>query len=153
MQKTVFALAALLALLFVLTTNALATSKVERHPKIRQAISALEAAKNDLQNAAHDYCGHRVEALEAVNQAIDQLNQALASDTARNTRPNAPALVPAAYSVERHPMIQRAINALNAARADLQQAARDFKGHRAEALEAVNRAQEQLRLAIACDKN
>jgi len=134
----------------------------ERHPKIHQAINALQNAKGDLQNAAHDFCGHRVEALESVNEAIKQLNLALESDQAMNTHPNAPAPATASYAPpprggaavgERHPMIRRAINALDAARTDLQQAAHDFKGHRAEALEAVNRAQSELRQALACDKN
>ncbi len=52
----------------------------ERHPKIRQAINALERAKGDLQNAAHDFNGHRVEALEATNTAISRLQAALACD-------------------------------------------------------------------------
>lgn len=32
----------------------------EKHPKIRQAINTLQNAMADLQNAAHDFCGHRV---------------------------------------------------------------------------------------------
>jgi len=142
--------------------RALSRGGGERHPKIHQAINALQVAKGDLQNAAHDFCGHRVEALEAVNEAIKQLNLALESDQAMNTQPNGPSPAMAGYATppggsatagERHPMIRRAINALDAARTDLQQAAHDFKGHRAEALEAVNKAQSQLRQALACDKN
>jgi hypothetical protein len=52
----------------------------ERHPKIRQAIRALQAAKDDLEDASHDFGGHRVEALEAVNNALKQLQQALEAD-------------------------------------------------------------------------
>src|ERR1700745_3648123 len=54
----------------------------ERHPMIQKAIGALEHAKDDLQDAAHDFCGHRVEALEATNNAINQLRLALESDRA-----------------------------------------------------------------------
>ena len=139
------------------------SGRSERHPKIRQAINALEAARGDLQDAARDFCGHRAEALEAVNHAIEQLNLALASDQAANAEHNAPALVMPGYEPplpvgaqrngERHPMIRRAMNALAAAKTDLQQAAHDFKGHRAEAVEAIDRAQNQLRQALACDKN
>jgi hypothetical protein len=143
----------------------------ERHPKIRQAINALQNAKGDLQNAAHDFCGHRVEALEATNNAINQLQKALASDTAMNIPAGAPAFLPVSYlqpiegaapfnprgmgmkGGERHPMIRRAINALEGAKDDLQNAAHDFRGHRVEALEAVNRALNQLQAALACDKN
>jgi hypothetical protein len=49
-------------------------------------------------------------------------------------------------------MIRRAINALERARDDLQRAGDNFCGHKAEALEAVNRALSQLQLALQCDK-
>ena len=52
----------------------------ERHPNIRRAANALRAARTDLQHAAHDYCGHRVEALEATNAALNQLGLALKCD-------------------------------------------------------------------------
>jgi type II secretory pathway pseudopilin PulG len=52
----------------------------ERHPAIRAAIAALEKAKYDLEHAAHDFGGHRAEALEAVNRAIVQLRKALEYD-------------------------------------------------------------------------
>ena len=52
----------------------------ERHPEIRRAIAALERAKTDLQRANHDFGGHRAEALEACNKAIEQLKLALEYD-------------------------------------------------------------------------
>lgn len=52
----------------------------EGHPAIRNAIKALERAKYDLEHADHDFGGHRAEALESVNNAIRQLNQALQYD-------------------------------------------------------------------------
>jgi transcription elongation GreA/GreB family factor len=52
----------------------------ERHPEIRQAIRALERAKDHLQKAAHDFGGHRAEALEACDNAIRQLKLALQYD-------------------------------------------------------------------------
>ena len=54
--------------------------KNERHPEIRQAIRALERAKDHLQKAAHDFGGHRVEAVEACDNAIRQLKLALQYD-------------------------------------------------------------------------
>jgi hypothetical protein len=50
-----------------------------RHPEIHHAMHALENAKSDLEHSAHDYQGHRVKALELVNEAISELQQALAS--------------------------------------------------------------------------
>ena len=52
----------------------------ERHPHIRAAIHELEEAKKELQTAAHDFGGHRVEAIEAIDNAIKQLRQALQYD-------------------------------------------------------------------------
>ena len=49
----------------------------DRHPKIRQAIRALEGAKEDMQHAAHDFGGHREDALRACDEAIRQLQLAL----------------------------------------------------------------------------
>ena len=49
----------------------------DRHPKIRQAIRALQAAKDDMQHADHDFGGHRVDALKACDDAIRQLRIAL----------------------------------------------------------------------------
>jgi len=48
-----------------------------RHPAIRMAIGALERAKADLQGAAHDFGGHRVDAIAACDAAIAQLRLAL----------------------------------------------------------------------------
>ena len=52
----------------------------ERHPTIHRAINALEEAKAYIESAAHDYCGHRVEALEAVNRTLTELKLALDCD-------------------------------------------------------------------------
>jgi hypothetical protein len=46
-------------------------------PNITKALEALQKAQGDLQRAAHDYGGHRQEALNAVNTAIDQLGKCL----------------------------------------------------------------------------
>jgi hypothetical protein len=57
-----------------------AATHLERHPAIRHAIRALEAAKKDMQAAAHDFGGHRVDALAACDNAIAQLKLALQYD-------------------------------------------------------------------------
>jgi len=54
---------------------------------------------------------------------------------------------------ERHPEIRKAIAALERAKTDLQRANHDFGGHRAAALEACDKAIEQLKLALQYDKN
>jgi hypothetical protein len=52
----------------------------EAHPQINEAIRALEAAKDHLQRAAHDFGGHRVKAIRAVDAALVQLRLALKYD-------------------------------------------------------------------------
>ena len=139
----------------------------ERHPAIRHAIEALRAAKDDLEDASHDFCGHREDALESTNNALRQLQMALESDRA-GLDPVDAAQAGLLYEKaswngqvekgergernERHPKIRQAIRALERAKGDLQNGAHDFKGHREEALDATNNAITRLRAALACDR-
>jgi hypothetical protein len=52
----------------------------EPHPHIRAAISELREARNELQHAAHDFCGHRVDAMRDTQVALNQLQKALECD-------------------------------------------------------------------------
>lgn len=52
----------------------------ERHPELRRAMRQLQNAKASLQSAAHDYHGHRDQAIALIDQAISQIQQAMASD-------------------------------------------------------------------------
>jgi hypothetical protein len=45
-------------------------------PRIHEAIRALEAAKQELQEAKHDFCGNRKNALRDAEAAIRQLHAA-----------------------------------------------------------------------------
>jgi hypothetical protein len=42
----------------------------ERHPHIDEALEAMRTAKHQLQTAEHDFGGHRVKAIEHLDQAI-----------------------------------------------------------------------------------
>jgi|ERR1700688_2623350 len=52
----------------------------EPHPEIREAIAALRHAKEHMEHAAHDFGGHRVEAIRATDVAIHQLEDCLKYD-------------------------------------------------------------------------
>jgi hypothetical protein len=52
----------------------------ERHPKIREAIAALRSSREDLEHAAHDFGGHRVDAMHSIDEAIKQLEICLKYD-------------------------------------------------------------------------
>ena len=43
------------------------------HPEIEDAIRSLHHAKEHLEHASHDFGGHRVDAIHAVDEAIHQL--------------------------------------------------------------------------------
>jgi hypothetical protein len=47
------------------------------HPHIHAAIAELREARNELQHAAHDFCGHRADALRDTQVALNQLQEAL----------------------------------------------------------------------------
>ncbi len=44
----------------------------EPHPHIHEALEAMRAAKHHLETAAHDFDGHRVKAIEHLDQAIHE---------------------------------------------------------------------------------
>jgi hypothetical protein len=62
------------------TTPNKVAGKYERHPHLRKALHELREARKELKTAAHDFGGHRVEAIEAIDVAIKQLEVALKYD-------------------------------------------------------------------------
>jgi hypothetical protein len=52
----------------------------EAHPEIRQAIASLRRAKEHMEHAAHDFGGHRMEAIQATDAALHQLEECLRYD-------------------------------------------------------------------------
>lgn len=57
-----------------------AAAPAEPHPQIKDALAALRHAKEHMEHAAHDFGGHRVEALRATDEAIKQLELCLKFD-------------------------------------------------------------------------
>jgi predicted lipid-binding transport protein (Tim44 family) len=49
----------------------------DEHPHMDAAKKALDNAKNQLQQAVHDYNGHRAKALDLVDQALKEINEGL----------------------------------------------------------------------------
>lgn len=47
-----------------------------RCPNIHGAIESLRSAQQELKEGRHDFCGHKVEAMRAVHEAIEQLRAA-----------------------------------------------------------------------------
>jgi len=93
MKKKIFAAIAAMALAGTMTTTVPAMAQGgagggkhemgegrERHPEIQAAIRSLERAKKHMQEANHDFGGHREDALKACDEAIKQLHEALKYD-------------------------------------------------------------------------
>ena len=55
-------------------------TRADGHPKIREAIAALEAARAELERSGGDFGGHKADAIEAVNNALKRLRLALQFD-------------------------------------------------------------------------
>ena len=88
MTKRLTALLCCLTLVCAFAATASTARAAERHPEIQKAIGALERARGALQDAAHDFCGHRAAALEATDNALRQLRLALESDRASLSSPS-----------------------------------------------------------------
>ena len=54
--------------------------KAEPHPEIRAAMASLQRSKEDLEKASHDFGGHRVAAIKAIDEALQHLRLALEYD-------------------------------------------------------------------------
>jgi hypothetical protein len=64
----------------VVTATPVTAQKAEPHPEIWAAIHSLEKARDHLDHAAHDYNGHRVDAIAAIDAALHQLHICLDYD-------------------------------------------------------------------------
>jgi hypothetical protein len=67
---------ALLLIAGIAGSLAFTPAPIEPHPHIRSAVVELTAARQELKTAAHDFGGHRVEAMRAIDAAIKQLRLA-----------------------------------------------------------------------------
>src|SRR5204863_218173 len=125
------------------------------HPRMREALQALQQARTDLQQAPPQLAGHRQNVINLVDQAIQEVNSAIQfaaqqGITSPDSRASQQSYVqPMASSANStSPMITDAHRALVQARNALQQAAHHFGGHREKALDDVNQALQELSLGI-----
>ena len=124
------------------------------HYHLHHALWELRDARKELKEAAHDFGGHRVKALAAVDAAIKQLDIALknAGDNIKGA-PTRGDLKEEYRKYKHHPHIHHAVHELRHAAKQLEAAKHNFGGHRAAALRDVNHAIRQLELCLRFDKN
>lgn len=70
MKRKIFTYCAVMTMLFAISSPLPAAGK---HPQIEDALKALQNAKDHLEHASHDFGGHRVDAIKAIDEADRQL--------------------------------------------------------------------------------
>ncbi len=70
MKTKIGSIVAVVAVMLALTPTSPA---FERHYEIHRALEALRSARGHLQEARHDFGGHKAEAIRATDEAIHQL--------------------------------------------------------------------------------
>src|SRR5262245_31515600 len=92
-------------------------AQAQKYPRMVAALGELKEARIDLKEAKHDFGGHRVKALAALDDAIEQMDKALRAVGID------PAFVPPGKEVYReyknHPHIRHALHELRVARTEL----------------------------------
>ena len=126
--------------LFALLLAAIIATGAPDQPFMQAARADLQTAKRELQRATPDKGGHRVKAINLVNQAIAQVNQGIAYDR-RHHHPMFAARAD-------QPHMQAALAALESAKNNLERATSDKGGHRANALGLVKDAISQVKKGI-----
>jgi hypothetical protein len=66
------------ALLSIGSFTLMAQNERAMHPRIAKAVAALRDAREYLEQAPHDFGGHKADAIRATDNAIRELNMALA---------------------------------------------------------------------------
>ena len=128
---------AILAVLFLIVGAAVASAATPPdQPFMTAARANLQTAKSELQAALRDKAGHRAKAQGLVNQAIGEVNAGIAYARRHN------------HASPDQPHMQAALDALNSALNNLNQAEADKGGHRAKAIDLVNQAINEVNLGI-----
>jgi hypothetical protein len=117
------------------------------YPHMISALGEMKEARRELHEAATDFGGHKVKAIEALDYAIEQMDKALRAVGVE------PAYVPPSKDVykgyKNFPYVRNALAELRKARRSMKEAATDFRGHKVKAIEAVDGAITQLEKALS----
>jgi hypothetical protein len=138
-RRTIFAV-------FVVLCVVAIASAVPDQPFMQAARGNLQTAKSELQRATPDKGGHRVRAISLVNSAIAEVSAGIAFDRRHNHTTGASPVIPD------QPHMQAALDALQSAKNNLEQATSDKGGHRVKALGYVNDAIAEVNLGIAAGR-
>jgi hypothetical protein len=116
------------------------------YPHMVSAPGEMKEARRELREAASDFGGHKVKAIESLDFAIEQMDAALRAVGVD------PVYVPPSRDVyksyKNFPYVRHALAELRKARRSMKEAATDFRGHKVRAIEAVDAAITQLDKAL-----
>lgn len=138
----------LLVLTVLLVGAVFASASAVDQPFMQKARTNLQGAKAELLAAEHNKGGHRAKALEFVNAAIAEVNQGIRFDRRHNHALDA-AVVFTESALPDQPHMRAALSNLENARRNLEQATADKGGHRARAIDLVNKAIDEVNKGIA----
>ena len=136
-----------LALLSLLCVFALVRATPPDQPNMESARANLQNAKANLISAEHNKGGHRQKALNLVNQALAEVNKGI-NFARRHNHANASFEV-----LPDQPHMDAALNFLKSAKNDLERANADKGGHRANAINLVNQAIDEVKLGIEAGRS
>ena len=112
-------------------------------PRMQAARTNLQQARAQLQSALRNKGGHRAQAIIQINAAISEINEGIRFDR----RHNHTLLAMPATSADQ-PHMQRALDLLRDAKANLEAATSDKGGHRVRAIGFVNNAIDEVKKGI-----
>jgi uncharacterized iron-regulated protein len=140
----------LFATMFLLGAMAIAMAMPDQ-PNMQAAKANLQTARAELQQATPDKGGHRVKAIELVNSAIAEVNAGIAFDRRHNHA--SPVTMETLFAaLPDQPHMQNALNALENAKRNLENATADKGGHRAKALDYVRDAIDHVKKGIGAGR-
>jgi hypothetical protein len=117
-------------------------------PYMRAARVDLQQARAQLQAAAPNKGGHRVKAIEHVNNAIALVNYGIAHDRRHNHVQRMLGEVFNTVTAADQPHMQAALDHLRQAKSNLERATSDKGGYRRKAIGEVNNAIDETRKGI-----
>jgi len=113
-------------------------------PRMQAARVSLQQARAQLQSALRNKGGHRAAAIGYINSAISEINEGIRFDRRHNHH----ALFALLINSPDQPHMQRALDLLRDAKANLEAATSDKGGHRVKAIGYVNNAIDEVKKGI-----
>ena len=145
-------LLALAVIGFVYSTRAtLANTLKPDQPHMQAARTALQSARNELQVAEANKGGHRVRAIELVDQAIAEVDAGIEYDRSHDHAFRLSKEAVVVLSPDQ-PHMKAALNLLKDAQKELKAATPDKGGHRVKAMQIVDQAIAEVKAGISFAK-